>query len=53
MVDVYSPGGERIFCGWIPSVDWRSARGDYVYTLEPDDQTGDAVVVSYRLVEPF
>jgi len=53
MVDVYSAEGERIFCGWIPSVNWRYARGDHVYTLESDDQTGEERVVRYRLVEPF
>jgi len=53
MVDVYSPEGEHLFSGWISSVYWRSARGDYVYTLESDGQTGDERVVRYRLVEPF
>ena len=53
MVDVYSPEGEHLFSGWIPSVDWRSARGEHVYAIESDDQTGDVSVVRYRLVEPF
>jgi len=53
MVDVYSPDGERLFSGWIASLRWRSARGDYVYALDSDDQTGEERVVRYRLVEPF
>ncbi len=53
IVDVYSPQGERLFSGRIPAVDWRSARGEYVYTLESDDQTGEERIVRYHLVKPF
>jgi len=53
MVDVYSPDGERLFSGLISPITWRSASGDYVHTLESDDQTGDERVVRYRLVGPF
>lgn len=31
---------------------WLAALGDYVYTIEEDDQ-GEGIVVRYRLVEPF
>ena len=53
MVDVYSPAGEHLFSGWIPDIDWDSARGKFVYDIRSDDETGDQSVVRYRLVEPF
>lgn len=53
MVDVYSPTGEQLFSGWIPNIDWDSARGEFVYDIRSNDETGDQSVVRYRLVEPF
>ena len=51
-VDVYSPDGVRLFSGMISNRDWVTAQADYLYGFG-ESGTGDAVVVRYRLVEPF
>lgn len=57
-VDVYSAAGERLFSGWIPSHIWLwarrfDARGDFVYDIQTNEETGEDQVVRFRLVEPF
>jgi hypothetical protein len=53
MVDVYSPAGEHLFSGWMSEISWDSARGEFVYDIRSDDETGDQSVVRYRPVTPF
>ena len=47
MVDVFSPDGEFLVAGIIPST-WSYARGDYVYGIRPDE-LGEMVMVRYRV----
>jgi hypothetical protein len=52
-VDVYSPTGAHLFSGWMPNLAWSDARGDFVYDLESDDDSGEERIIRYRIVEPF
>jgi len=52
-VEVYSPEGERLFAGTINERAWSAASGDYVYSLRTNEQTDEAELVRYRLIEPF
>lgn len=52
-VDVFSPDGERLFSGWIPSTRWVFARDDYVLAWRANGETGEENIVRYRLVTPF
>jgi len=68
-VDVYSSDGERLYSGMMSSrmfstayamyngpmleVAWQVSRGDHVWGLAEDPETGDREVVRFRLVEPF
>jgi len=52
-VEVYSPQGERLFAGTISERGWSAASGDYLYSLRTNEQTDEAELVRYRLVEPF
>jgi hypothetical protein len=49
--------GRLAFALALPSMprraSWGAAHGDCVYTIEEDEDSGEAVVVRYRLVEPF
>ena len=47
MVDVFSPDGEFLVAGIVPST-WSYARGDYVYGIRPDE-LGEMVMVRYRV----
>jgi len=51
-VDVYGPGGERLFTGMIAST-WEAALDDAVFNYEELGETEEWGVVRYRLVEPF
>ena len=38
----------------LPGQDaWLATLEDHVYTIEEGEQTGEGIVVRYRLVEPF
>jgi len=52
-VDVYSPDGERLFAGMMPSRSWLRARQEFVYGIELDDASGRQRIVRYRLITPF
>lgn len=52
-VDVYGLDGELLFSGMMPNRSWLTARGDYVYGIEVDEDTGEQVIVRYRLLESF
>lgn len=52
-VDVYSAEGEPLFSGLMPRVRWSDAEGDFVYSRESDDSTGEERIIRYRLVEPW
>ena len=57
-VDVYSSDGERLYAGMIEShggfvLYWDDARGDYIYQLTTDFETGETYLAKFRLVEPF
>jgi hypothetical protein len=52
-VDVYSRDGERLFTGHMDRPLWLDARGDFVYFLRTNEETGEQEPVRYRLVEPF
>jgi len=52
-VDVYSRDGERLFTGHMDRALWLDARGDFVYSLRTNEETGELEPVRYRLVEPF
>ncbi len=57
-VDVYSPEGERIFAGWMPSkVEfWNrmfATHADAIYDVSNHKMDAEWQVVRYRLVEPF
>ena len=52
-VDVYSPGGERLFTGMIQDRFWRRADGDFVYAAGTDRISGEPLVWRWRLNEPF
>ena len=52
-VDVYSPDGERLFAGMMPSRSWLRARQEFVYGIELDASTDRQRIVRYRLVAPF
>ncbi len=47
MVDVFSPDGEFLAAGIVPST-WSYARGNYVYGIRPDE-LGEMVMVRYRV----
>ncbi len=51
-VDVYLPDGALLFSGWMPNRDWIAAHGDFLYGFG-ESEAGNAMVVRYRLVEPF
>jgi hypothetical protein len=51
-VDVYGPGGERLFTGMIAST-WEAALDDAVFNYEELGETEEWGVVRYRLAEPF
>lgn len=48
-VDIYSPEGELLVAG-LAEGTWRSARGEYVYTISRDPDTEEMIVYRYRLV---
>lgn len=48
-VDVYSPGGERIFGGFITDRSWIRAKDDHVFGIEYDEDTRLQRIVRYRL----
>lgn len=55
-VDIYTSEGTRLFSGLIDgafNTGWIRAHGDHVYTDEQDAETGERIIVRYRLVEPF
>ena len=59
-VDIYASDGTRLFSGLIDDLidgsfntGWVHAQGDHVYTDELDAETGERIIVRYRLVEPF
>jgi hypothetical protein len=57
-VDVYSPDGELLFAGTIEAggqhiIGWQDARGDHVYRISTDWDTGESFVERFRLIEPF
>jgi hypothetical protein len=37
----------------MPNLVWSDARGDFVYDLESDDDSGEERLIRYRIVEPF
>ena len=51
-VDVYSPGGKRLFAGLVKRWTWKAARGDFLYGFRPDE-VGEHEIVRYRVVEEF
>jgi hypothetical protein len=51
-VDVYSPDGTRIVAGVSDDHEWTVARGNHVYALDEDANTGEQIIVRYRLVMP-
>ena len=52
-VDVYSDTGEHLFSGLIRGHRWSDVRGDFVYMRDSNDDTGEELIIRYRLVEPF
>jgi hypothetical protein len=57
-VDVYSPEGALLFAGMIESggqhmLGWSDARGDHVYRMSTDWDTGERFLERLRLIEPF
>lgn len=48
-VDVYSADGERLFEGRINLPSWDAQRGDRVCRVEPEPDSGEEVVVCYRV----
>ncbi len=57
-VDVYSADGELLFAGMIESggqhtLGWQAARGDHIYRLSTDWDTGERFLERFRLNEPF
>lgn len=48
-VDVYSAAGERLFEGRINLPSWDAQRDDRVCRVEPDAESGEEVVVCYRV----
>ena len=52
-VDVYSADGEHLFSGLIPALRWNDVQGDFVYRPNSNDDTGEQMIVRYRLVETF
>ena len=52
-VDVYSPGGERLFAGFIADRSWIYAQGNVVYGIEAGEDAGRQRIVRYLLRAPF
>jgi hypothetical protein len=52
-VDVWSPDGQPLWSGWIPLGGWTDAHEKYVYAIGTDPDSGEEVVMRYRLVTPF
>jgi hypothetical protein len=52
-VDVYSPGGERVFSGMIDNHRWTAARGDHVYRIGIAEGDREYRVWRYKLSAPF
>ena len=57
-VDVFSSEGELLFSGNLQSggierMYWHAARGDHIYRIATDMESGEMYVERYRLVEPF
>jgi len=48
-VDVYDSEGQRITAGWLPFQNWDAQSDGAVYRIETDADTGETVVVRYRL----
>ena len=48
-VDVYSPEGELLFSGLSPLGAWGAAHVDHVFRIENDGESGEDVVVRYRM----
>jgi outer membrane protein assembly factor BamB len=52
-VDVYSPGGERVFSGTVAIWGWNASHNNHIYRIETDPDTGEQVVARYRFMEPL
>lgn len=52
-VDVYSSEGELLYSGEITNVSWHAAHRDLIYSLAIDPDTGEQIVVGYRVDEPL
>jgi hypothetical protein len=52
-VDVYSDEGEHLFSGFMRSIRWTDAQGDFLYSRESDDDTGEERILRYLLAEPW
>ena len=52
-VDVYAPGGERLFTGMATPRFWVHAEGDFIYETVIDPLSEEWIVRKSRLVEPF
>lgn len=53
-VDVYSPDGEQVLAGMLQGYrrGWNAARGEHVYMIGADPDSGEPAVLRYRLVVP-
>ena len=52
-VDVFSPDGEHLFSGLIEPFEWTAAKGDHVYGIRENQETGEREPVRYSLAVPF
>lgn len=52
-VDVYSSEGGLLYSGTTDLPLWHVSLGDFVYALAEDQDSGERLVVRYRIVEPF
>lgn len=49
-VDVYSPEGLSLFAGMSEINRWDAAFDNYIFRLEDDSDTGERIVVRYRIL---
>jgi len=52
-VDVYSAAGAHVFSGYMRTIDWTAAQGDFIYAIRVNPNSGGTEAVRYRLTEPF
>ena len=51
-VDVFSPEGTLLFTASLPFQSWNAQRGEFIYRVEEDPETGTPRLVRYRLGPP-